>query len=121
MRLGKRRAKSAAEPTGATAPTVAEPVAATWEPAGSLPADSAPEPVIDAEAIELPPDDGAGATYASAAGEPAGAPPRGDGGAAGPPWPQPVVELAEQRPEAVVGAAFVGGLLLAAILRRLGR
>ncbi len=35
--------------------------------------------------------------------------------------PQPVVQLADQRPEAVVGAAFVGGLLLAAILRRLGR
>jgi hypothetical protein len=28
--------------------------------------------------------------------------------------------LAAERPEAVVGAAFVGGILLAVILRRLG-
>jgi hypothetical protein len=32
-----------------------------------------------------------------------------------------VVETVEQRPEALVGAAFAGGLLLATILKRLGR
>lgn len=37
-----------------------------------------------------------------------------------PSWPEPVMELAAERPEIVVGAAFVGGLLVAAILRRLG-
>jgi hypothetical protein len=37
-----------------------------------------------------------------------------------PSWPEPVLALAAERPEAVVGAAFVGGILLAAILRRLG-
>ncbi len=37
-----------------------------------------------------------------------------------PSWPEPVMQLANERPEAVVGAAFVGGLLFAAILRRLG-
>lgn len=56
--------------------------------------------------------------------------PLGDAGAARAPGragqgggrsiPQPVAELAEQRPEALVGAAFVGGLLAAMILRRLG-
>jgi hypothetical protein len=37
-----------------------------------------------------------------------------------PSWPEPVMALAAERPEIVVGAAFVGGLLFAAILRRLG-
>jgi hypothetical protein len=37
-----------------------------------------------------------------------------------PSWPEPVLALAAERPEIVVGAAFVGGILLAAILRRLG-
>ncbi len=32
-----------------------------------------------------------------------------------------VAETVEQRPEALVGAAFAGGLLLATILKRLGR
>jgi hypothetical protein len=37
-----------------------------------------------------------------------------------PSWPEPVLQLAAERPEAVVGAAFAGGLLFALILRRLG-
>jgi hypothetical protein len=37
-----------------------------------------------------------------------------------PSWPEPVMALAAERPEAVVGAAFAGGFLLAMILRRLG-
>jgi hypothetical protein len=37
-----------------------------------------------------------------------------------PSWPEPVLALAAERPEVVVGAAFAGGILLAAILRRLG-
>ncbi len=35
-------------------------------------------------------------------------------------WQEPVMELANERPELVVGAAFAGGLLFAMILRRLG-
>lgn len=35
--------------------------------------------------------------------------------------PGPAPETVEQRPEALVGAAFAGGLLLAMILKRLGR
>jgi hypothetical protein len=38
----------------------------------------------------------------------------------GPSWQEPVMELANERPELVVGAAFAGGLLFAMILRRLG-
>ena len=38
----------------------------------------------------------------------------------GPSWQEPLMELAEERPELVVGAAFAGGLLAAMILRRLG-
>ncbi len=37
-----------------------------------------------------------------------------------PSWPEPVVQLASERPEVLVGAAFAGGLLFAMILRRLG-
>jgi hypothetical protein len=37
-----------------------------------------------------------------------------------PSWPEPIMELAAERPEFVVGAAFAGGILFAAILRRLG-
>lgn len=37
-----------------------------------------------------------------------------------PSWQEPVKELAGERPELVVGAAFAGGLLFAMILRRLG-
>ncbi len=42
--------------------------------------------------------------------------------AAGPPpaWQEPMKELADERPELVVLAAFAGGLLAAMILRRLG-
>jgi hypothetical protein len=38
----------------------------------------------------------------------------------GPSWQEPVMELANERPELVVAAAFAGGVLAALILRRLG-
>ncbi|HEV2777657.1 MAG TPA: hypothetical protein VGV90_18850 [Solirubrobacteraceae bacterium] len=44
----------------------------------------------------------------------------GHAAAPGPSWQEPVLELAHERPELAVGAAFVGGLLAAMILRRLG-
>jgi hypothetical protein len=37
-----------------------------------------------------------------------------------PSWPEPVLQIANERPEVLVGAAFAGGLLVAMILRRLG-
>ncbi len=39
---------------------------------------------------------------------------------AGPSWQQQGMDLASERPELVVGAAFAGGILAAMILRRLG-
>jgi hypothetical protein len=44
----------------------------------------------------------------------------GHGPVPAPAWPEGVQELAAERPEVVVGAAFVGGILAALILRRLG-
>ena len=44
----------------------------------------------------------------------------GHAAAAGPSWQEPVMELADERPELVVAAAFAGGVLAAMILRRLG-
>jgi hypothetical protein len=38
----------------------------------------------------------------------------------GPSWQEPIMEIANERPELVVAAAFAGGLLAAMILRRLG-
>lgn len=44
----------------------------------------------------------------------------GHAAAPGPSWQEPLMELADERPEIVVGAAFAGGVLAAMILRRLG-
>jgi len=40
--------------------------------------------------------------------------------APGPSWQEPVMELANERPELAIAAAFAGGVLAAMILRRLG-
>ncbi|HEV7882437.1 MAG TPA: hypothetical protein VGO81_02650 [Solirubrobacteraceae bacterium] len=114
------------------------------------PAASVPDPVVDGEAVELPSDTPVAEAVAEAPApapvppvpvgvepvavvtsgpEPGGTAPLAEaapyyasGHAPGtaPSWPEPVMALAAERPEAVVGAAFVGGILLAAILRRLG-
>jgi biopolymer transport protein ExbB len=114
------------------------------------PAASAPDPVVDGEAVELPSETPVAEAVAEAPApapvppvpvgvqpvavvtsgpEPGGTAPLAEaapyyasGHAPGtaPSWPEPVMALAAERPEAVVGAAFVGGILLAAILRRLG-
>ena len=44
----------------------------------------------------------------------------GHSAAPGPSWQEPVMELANERPELAVAAAFAGGVLAAMILRRLG-
>jgi hypothetical protein len=44
----------------------------------------------------------------------------GQASAAAPGWQEPLMELAQERPELLVAGAFTGGLLLAMILRRLG-
>jgi biopolymer transport protein ExbB len=114
------------------------------------PAASVPDPVVDGEAVELPSETPVAEAVAEAPApapvppvpvgvepvavvtsgpEPGGTAPLAEaapyyasGHAPGtaPSWPEPVMALAAERPEAVVGAAFVGGILLAAILRRLG-
>lgn len=116
-------------------------------PAASDP-DPAPDPVVEGEAVELPSEAPVAEAVAEAPApvqpvpvgvepvavvtsgpEPGGtvplaeaAPYYASGHAPGtaPSWPEPVMALAAERPEAVVGAAFVGGILLAVILRRLG-
>jgi hypothetical protein len=45
----------------------------------------------------------------------------GHAAAPGPSWQEPIMQVANERPELVVAAAFAGGLLAAMILRRLGR
>ncbi|HVF77740.1 MAG TPA: hypothetical protein VNA28_05540 [Solirubrobacteraceae bacterium] len=114
------------------------------------------EPVVEGEAVELPPVEPAAPIYepplpltqqgtvatprvadqpisAVEAGGPvaggAGVSSLSDSGAAfasghaaapGPSWQEPLMALADERPELVVGAAFAGGILAAMILRRLG-
>jgi hypothetical protein len=57
---------------------------------------------------------------ASAAGSP-DAVAQGDAGPSGPSLPERIYTLTNQRPEVALGAAFVGGLVLATIIKRLGR
>ena len=137
MRLGKRRqdAEPVAEPTGVTAPPPPRPGPQSWavsDSAAPPPAsDPDPDPVVEGEAVELPPVAVADEPVAvvSSGPEPGGVTPLGEaapfyatGHAPGtaPSWPEPLVQLAAERPEIVVGAAFAGGLLFALILRRLG-
>ena len=113
MTPAKRRddAEPVGDPTGVTAPQ-------SWSAAGSAP--PAPPPpdatVVEGDAVELPP-------APPAAGEPVARPGAAAVYASGtaPSWPEPVAQIAAERPEVVVGAAFAGGLLFALILRRLGR
>jgi hypothetical protein len=82
------------EPTGMPFPAAAQPI-------GIVTPGSEPE--------RITPLGSAADTFAS-----------GHGPAPAPAWPEAVQELAADRPEVVVGAAFVGGILAALILRRLG-
>ncbi|HUR83847.1 MAG TPA: hypothetical protein VMY78_00755 [Solirubrobacteraceae bacterium] len=89
------------------------PAAAYMAPAAAMPLPAAEQPVrvasSDAGRSGATPLSDAGSAYAS-----------GHPGGTSPSWPEPVMQLADERPEVVVGAAFAGGLLIAAILRRLG-
>jgi hypothetical protein len=64
---------------------------------------------------------GAGPAQTSTLGDSGEAFASGHAAAPGPSWQEPVMELANERPELVVAAAFAGGVLAALILRRLGR
>jgi hypothetical protein len=101
-----------AQPHEAVTPlTMQQPPAAMPFPAGE-------EPVVvvtaDGEPAQVSSLADAGEAYASGhAAAPRAASP-------GPSWQEPVIALANERPEVVVGAAFAGGILAAMILRRLG-
>lgn len=85
----------------------------------SMPFPVAEQPVAvvtpEQAAVPVTPLGDAGEAFAS--GHAAGP---GPGPGPGPSWQEPVMELANERPELVVGAAFAGGLVAALILRRLG-
>jgi len=120
---------------------VEAPVAGSWTTALGEQDASRDEPVVEGEAVELPapPATGGDRMPFPVAGEPVAVvtpgsgPDRittlGDSGevfasghaaAPGPSWQEPVMEMANERPELVVAAAFAGGVLAALILRRLG-
>ena len=133
-----------APPPAAAAP--ASPATVGYEPADG--GDVEAEAIVDAEAVELPATEGTApvspayvppappfpvaeepVSVVSSGPDGGGVTPLAEAGpfyASGhahgtaPSWPEPVMALAAERPELVVGAAFVGGILLAAILRRLG-
>lgn len=163
MKFGKRRQDADAPESevsaGAPAPSPGTRSQAVPD-AVQAPAGPADEPVVEGEAVELPPAEPAAPVYeppplppqqSSASREPmpfpvaeqpvavvesasrtaAGAPVTalGDSGEAfasghapapAPSWQEPLMELADERPELVVAAAFAGGILAAMILRRLG-
>lgn len=172
MKFGKRRKEAdgpdRSDATVSVSPTTEpshEPVAGTWAAQGGA-ASAEPvadeEPVVEGEAVELPPvapgasadapsvpltvqetdprpdpmpfpvADEPVAVAGSASGPTAGAAPvtslgdsaegfaSGHAAAPGGSWQEPLMELADERPELVVAAAFAGGILAAMILRRLG-
>ena len=147
MKLGKRREDAAApDPPDATmsaADSWAGPSAA--QPGDEPVAEPLiyAEPVVEGEAVELPASEPVRPIYepavpasqpVSVAGSASRAGPApvasladsgeafasGHAAAPGPSWQEPLIELANERPEVVVGAAFAGGILAAMILRRLG-
>ena len=94
----------AAAPRDAVAPTVerVQPAGVAEEPVAVATPGPAPDPVTTLG--------DSGEAYASGHAETSGASS----------WQEPVLKLANERPELVVAAAFAGGLLAAMILRRLG-
>ena len=82
------------------------------------PAERMPFPVAEQPVAVVTP--GAASAPMTSLGESGEAFASGHAAAAGPSWQEPVMELANERPELVVAAAFAGGVLAAMILRRLG-
>lgn len=104
----------AAEPP---APEFHQPVPLTYRGAQPAP-DPMPYPIADQPVGAV---SSAGpAAAVSSLGDAGEAFASGHGAAPGPSWQEPVMQLADERPELVVAAAFAGGVLAALILRRLG-
>jgi hypothetical protein len=143
----RSRRRPSSEAAAPAAPSFSVPVEApaadSWtEPLGEQDASGArDEPVVEGEAVELPapPATGGDPMPFAVAGEPVAVVTPGSGpdavttlgdsgevfasghaAAPGPSWQEPVMEMANERPELVVAAAFAGGVLAALILRRLG-
>jgi hypothetical protein len=137
-RTRHRRPPSRAESSVPAAPSFTAPVA---DPDASGGRAEPGEPVVEGEAVELPAppetgDDpmpfpvaaepvavvtpGPGPAPVTTLGDSGEAFASGHAAAPGPSWQEPVMELANERPELVVAAAFAGGILAAMILRRLG-
>jgi hypothetical protein len=97
-----------------------EPAEPVYEPSASpaTGADSMPFPVAGEPVAVVTP--GAGPAQTTTLGDSGEAFASGHAAAPGPSWQEPVMKLANQRPEFVVAAAFAGGVLAALILRRLG-
>ena len=77
-----------------------------------------PFPVADEPVAVVTPTGGSGPV--TSLGDSGEAFASGHAAAPGPNWQEPLMELANERPELVVGAAFAGGVLAAMIIRRLG-
>lgn len=164
MKFGKRRQDAdAARAEVSVAGSAAPPAAGSWTAPGAAqpPAEAVAEeePVVEGEAVELPPAEPATPLYEPATAHGSAASPEpmpfpvgeqpvgivesasrsgfgaaavtslgasgeafgsGHAAAPGPNWQEPLIELADERPELVVAAAFAGGILAAMILRRLG-
>lgn len=101
---------------GAAEPELHQPVPRTIRQSEPRP-EPMPFPVAEQPVGVVTP----GATDApvTSLGESAEAFASGHAPAPGPSWQEPVMDLAHERPELVVGAAFAGGVLAAMILRRL--
>ena len=155
MKFGKRRKEPAApEAPAPDSAAMSEPPPATrsWTAPDPEPVVwPAEEPVVEGEAVELPPPEyhqpvplsmrepaaaqmpfpvadepvavvtpGAGSARVTSLGASGEAFASGHAAAPGPSWQEPVMDMANERPELVVAAAFAGGVLAAMILRRLG-
>jgi hypothetical protein len=77
-----------------------------------------PFPVADEPVAVVTP--GPEPAHVTSLGDSAEAYASGHAAAPGPSWQEPVMQMANERPELVVAAAFAGGVLAALILRRLG-
>ena len=82
------------------------------QPSGAMPFPVAEQPISVVAA-------GPGPAPVTTLGDSGEAFASGHAAAPGPSWQEPVMELANERPELAVAAAFAGGVLAAMILRRL--
>jgi hypothetical protein len=105
-----------------------EPTAPVFEPPADAPVFEPPVPLTAQQPVPYPQAEqpvrvvtpGPGPDPVTTLGESGEAFASGHAAAPGPSWQEPVMVLANERPEYVVAAAFAGGVLAAMILRRLG-